>query len=361
MSKEKIVIVGNEGKEHNLIHVGKTILESALAFKFPAPHQCRQGDCGTCKAKLLEGDISYIRRGTRLTDDEIAQDIFLACSCRAESDVKIQFLNMSSNSDNVEIATTAKAQTTTQATIQACQALSEQNVYIVTLKFDEPVDYAPGQYLDISTSDIKNRSFSIAASNGDKTELELHIRHYIGGQMSGYFAKHPVGEKINVSGPFGSSSYSKSKQAGGKKVLALCAGVGFAPLKDITNHALADGFDVEMIYIMRQEGDAYDSQAIENFKKSGDKFKYEQHVRRDNEGNIVNIADILPQKYSDLNDYVVYCSGPVQFVEESQKACENIMNYDSSRFHADAFSATGDEGGNSGKKEKKGFFSKLFS
>ena len=40
-----------------VIRVGQTVLEAAEEQGVPIPSPCRQGQCGTCRTKLLEGDV----------------------------------------------------------------------------------------------------------------------------------------------------------------------------------------------------------------------------------------------------------------------------------------------------------------
>ncbi|MFG1377353.1 PDR/VanB family oxidoreductase [Xanthobacter autotrophicus] len=49
------------------------------------PTSCEQGACGTCKVKVLEGEIDH--RDKRLKPDEKAQGYFLACVSRAKGDL----------------------------------------------------------------------------------------------------------------------------------------------------------------------------------------------------------------------------------------------------------------------------------
>ncbi|HJQ63541.1 MAG TPA: 2Fe-2S iron-sulfur cluster-binding protein, partial [Burkholderiales bacterium] len=38
---------------------GETILESALREGFVIAYGCRNGACGTCKGRVLEGEVDY--------------------------------------------------------------------------------------------------------------------------------------------------------------------------------------------------------------------------------------------------------------------------------------------------------------
>jgi ring-1,2-phenylacetyl-CoA epoxidase subunit PaaE len=54
------------------------VLEAALAVRSDAPFACRGGVCGTCRAKLLEGEVS-MDTNYALEPDEIAKGYVLTC------------------------------------------------------------------------------------------------------------------------------------------------------------------------------------------------------------------------------------------------------------------------------------------
>ena len=55
-----------------------SVLDATLAVRADAPYACKGGVCGTCRAKLVEGEVSMARRYA-LDDDEIDEGFVLAC------------------------------------------------------------------------------------------------------------------------------------------------------------------------------------------------------------------------------------------------------------------------------------------
>ena len=51
------------------------------------PTSCEQGMCGTCKIKVLEGEIDH--RDKRLSPQQKEEGFFLACVSRAKSDLLV--------------------------------------------------------------------------------------------------------------------------------------------------------------------------------------------------------------------------------------------------------------------------------
>jgi len=71
-----------------MLREGQTLLEAAEEQGIGIPSSCRQGQCGTCKTKLLEGDI-HMEADDGLDPDSIAQGFVLTCVGRARSSVKL--------------------------------------------------------------------------------------------------------------------------------------------------------------------------------------------------------------------------------------------------------------------------------
>jgi ferredoxin-NADP reductase len=71
-----------------VVRGGQTVLEAAEEQGVPIPSSCRQGQCGTCKTKLLEGDVRMDAEAG-LDPDARAQGFVLTCVGRAHGVVKL--------------------------------------------------------------------------------------------------------------------------------------------------------------------------------------------------------------------------------------------------------------------------------
>jgi len=72
----------------------ESVLDGAIRNGVQIPYGCRNGACGSCKSRLLEGEVSY-RRGKpdALSDAEFESEFILCCMARAESDLRIEVLD----------------------------------------------------------------------------------------------------------------------------------------------------------------------------------------------------------------------------------------------------------------------------
>ena len=63
---------------------GDTVLAAAMAADLMLPYGCRNGACGTCKGKILDGRVDYgPHQASTLTDDEKRQGLALFCCAKA--------------------------------------------------------------------------------------------------------------------------------------------------------------------------------------------------------------------------------------------------------------------------------------
>ena len=67
------------GEEHGFeLKGGRAVLEGALDVRDDVPYACMAGACGTCKAKLVEGDVE-MDHNYALKRDELEQGYVLTC------------------------------------------------------------------------------------------------------------------------------------------------------------------------------------------------------------------------------------------------------------------------------------------
>lgn len=69
----------------------RTLLESANEGQIVLDFSCTMGGCGSCKARLVEGDV-VLDEPNCLSPDERAEGLILTCSARPRSDVVIERL-----------------------------------------------------------------------------------------------------------------------------------------------------------------------------------------------------------------------------------------------------------------------------
>ena len=149
---------------------GQALLEAALAAGLNLPHSCKSGHCGSCRARLLAGTVSYpAGRPLGITREEQESGYILLCQARAQEDVAVE-ARLIANVDDVEIKTLPCR--------IARRVMLAPDVMQVWLRLPavERLHFQPGQYLDVLLEGGRRRSFSIASPPHDSALLELHVR-----------------------------------------------------------------------------------------------------------------------------------------------------------------------------------------
>jgi CDP-4-dehydro-6-deoxyglucose reductase len=210
----------------------ETILDAALRQGLALPYGCRDGACGACRGRVLEGVVDHGRASiAALSAADRAAGDALFCCARARSDLLIECREVRSASELPVKTLPARVQKMTRAS---------PDVMIVELKLPptERLQFLAGQYVDILLKDGKRRAFSLANAPHDDKLLQLHIRRMgSGGFTDHVFSAMKERDMLRIAGPFGSFTL---REDSAKPIVLVAGGTGFAPIKAIVEHALAE-------------------------------------------------------------------------------------------------------------------------
>lgn len=209
---------------------GETVLSAALDAGFNLPYGCRNGACGACKGKVLEGTVDQGEyQPHALSDQEIAAGMTLFCCAKPQSDLVIECR---------EIGLKASI----QPRILPCrverklQLAPDVIAMYLKLPANERLQFLPGQYVEFLLKDGARRAFSLANAPFDDQMLELHLRLIPGGKFTEYvFNEMPEKAILRFEGPFGTFTLREESE---KPMIFVAGGTGFAPIKGIIEHAL---------------------------------------------------------------------------------------------------------------------------
>ena len=218
----------------------ETILDAALRQGLTLPYGCRDGACGACKGKVLEGSVDHGKaQAHALSDDEKAAGLTLFCCAKPKSDITIESKQISTSKD-IPVKTLPSR-------IEKLERLAPDVLAIhLKLPATERLQFLAGQYIDILLKDGKKRSFSLANAPHDDALLQLHIRHVPGGLFTDQaFSSMKVRDIVRFNGPHGTFYLREDSK---KPMILLAGGTGFAPIKALVEHAIAEKCE-RQIYI----------------------------------------------------------------------------------------------------------------
>ena len=209
------------------------ILEAALRQGVVLPYGCKNGACGSCKARILSGEhIQDPHQPGALTAEESKGGLALLCCARAASDLVVE-------------ARVVQAAGEIPIRRMPCRVTSidrlAPDVLVVRLQLpaSERLQYLAGQYVDLLLRDGTRRSYSMAAAPGTADGLELHIRHSPGGKFTdtAFGVVEPalkVRDILRLEGPLGTFFLREDSD---KPILMVASGTGFAPIKAMVEQA----------------------------------------------------------------------------------------------------------------------------
>lgn len=210
----------------------ETILDAALRHGLTMPYGCKDGACGACKGKVQEGQVDHGKAQPHaLTDAEKAAGLTLYCCARAQTDVVVECRQITSASE-IPVKTLP-------ARIEKIEKLAPDVIDLhLRLPSSERLQFLAGQYIDILLKDGKKRSFSLANAPHDDAVLQLHIRHVPGGLFTEQvFTTMKAKDILRFNGPHGGFFLREDSE---KPIIFVAGGTGFAPIKAIVEHAIAE-------------------------------------------------------------------------------------------------------------------------
>src|SRR5690606_40450484 len=154
------------------------ILEAALRQGVVLPYGCRNGACGSCKARVLDGAVEQGPHSDKaLSADEAARGYALLCCSHARSDLSVECRVVAAAGD-IPIRKMPCRIASIEMLAPDVAALKLQ------LPANERLQYLAGQYIELLLKDGSRRSYSMACAPHLAEQLELHVRHMPGGKFT---------------------------------------------------------------------------------------------------------------------------------------------------------------------------------
>ena len=292
------------------VEPGQSVLDAALAAGLNLPHSCKGGNCGACRARLLEGEIAYPHgRPLGLSDAEVAQGSILLCQARARTDLLVEPRETRSAVDSEVKRLPCR--------IQSAERVSHDVVRLMLrLPAAEPLSFEPGQYVDVMLSGGRRRSFSIASPPHDARPLELHVRRVTGGEFTEtVFGESARNTLLTIEGPLGQFVYRSSDAP----MLLIGGGTGLAPLLSIIRHVVENGLgrELRLYWGVRGERDLYADAALRAIAARPDTLHYVPVLSEPAPhwtGRRGLVHEVASHDTQDLGACDVYAAGPPAMV-----------------------------------------------
>jgi CDP-4-dehydro-6-deoxyglucose reductase len=223
----------------------ETILDAALRQGLTLPYGCKDGACGSCKGKVLAGRVDHGKRSRPRSGRGQGgrHGALLLRQGAVRSDAGMQ---ATGSAGDIPVKTLPSR-------IEKLEQLAP-DVMVIHLKLpaSERLQFLAGQYIDILLKDGKKRSFSLANAPHDDALLQLHVRHVPGGLFTDQvFSTLKARDILRFNGPHGSFYLREDSP---KPMILLAGGTGFAPIKAIVEHAIAEKCAAPDAHLLGRQG-----------------------------------------------------------------------------------------------------------
>ncbi|HVL59444.1 MAG TPA: CDP-6-deoxy-delta-3,4-glucoseen reductase [Burkholderiaceae bacterium] len=339
-----IVTVAPSGKQFP-VEPDQHILDAGLQHHIVLPYGCKNGACGTCKAKVVAGTV---RQGphqvSALRPEEAEQGYALMCSSRASSDVTIEARVIAAAGDIPIRKMPCRIASITRAAPDVA-------ILKLQLPANERLQYLAGQYIDLILRDGTRRSYSMATAPHVAEQIELHVRHTPGGRFTDalFGVTQPAVKERDIlrfEGPLGTFFLREDSV---KPVVFVASGTGFAPIKAVIEHAAQRGVQRPMTLYWggRRPHDLYLNQVARSWEQSLPQFRYVPVVSDalpgdawDGRTGFVHRAAMAD--FPDLSGHQVYVCGAPVVVDSARRDFVAECGLPSDEFYADAFTTAAD-------------------
>jgi len=316
---------------------GDTVLSAAMAADLMLPYGCRNGACGTCKGRILDGEVDYgAYQPSTLTDADKSAGLALFCCAKPRTDLVIEVREVRRAGD-IRIR---KLPCRVESIEKPCA-----DVAIVRIKLpaNERLQFLAGQYIDLLLKDGRRRSFSLATAPHDDALLELHIRHVAGGVFTEQLFNDYRGREIlRFEGPLGAFYLREDSD---KPIIFVAGGTGFAPIKGVIEHALHHHIDqsrpMVLYWGVRAKRDLYLPELPGQWQKSAN-FTFIPVLSDPAPddawpGRTGFVHQAVLDDFADLSGYQVYACGGPAMIDAARKSFVATRGLPPEEFFADSF------------------------
>jgi CDP-4-dehydro-6-deoxyglucose reductase len=321
------------------------ILTAGIRQGIALPYGCKDGACGSCKCKMLEGKVIHgMHQQKALSEEEEAKGYILTCCAVPQSDIVLESRQVTS-ADSFPI----------KRMPSRVISLEKKSHDVIALKLQLPasdnLQYKAGQYIEFILRDGARRSYSMASAPHISTEnktLELHIRHMPGGKFTDHvFGEMKEKEIQRIEGPFGSFYL---REDASKPIILLASGTGFAPIKAIIEQMQHSGNTraATLYWGGRRPADLYMNDWVLAQVAAMPNLRY-----------VPVVSNALPEDawaartgfvhqavvadFADLSAHQVYACGAPIVVDSARADFVNLCHLPADEFYADSFITEADK------------------
>jgi CDP-4-dehydro-6-deoxyglucose reductase len=319
----------------------EVMLPAAIRQGIGLPYGCKDGACGSCKSRLLEGRVIHGAHQLKaLSAAEEEAGLILSCCATPQTDCVVESRQVTA-ADQFPVL----KMPTRVMSIQ--RPAADVAVLKLQLPANQSFQYHAGQYVEFILRDGARRSYSMAsAPELAQGVMELHIRHMPGGRFTDHvFGAMKEKEILRMEGPFGTFFL---REDSARPVVMLASGTGFAPIKALIEHMEAKGLTrpTVLYWGARQAADLYLRDWAEAAAARLPWLRFVPVLSEpdaDWSGRTGFVHQAVMADLPDLSGHQVYACGAPVMVQSAQRDFVAACGLPEEEFFADAFTSEADK------------------
>ena len=322
------------------------ILAAAIRQGVGLPYGCRDGACGSCKSRLLDGRVIHgAHQAKALSPAEEAAGLILTCCATPQTDCVVE-------ARSVPGAGEFAVQKMPTRVISIERPAPDVALLRLQLPANQRFQYHAGQYVEFILAGGARRSYSMANApgrTGSPPAIELHLRHMPGGLFTdAVFGSLKAKDILRLEGPFGSFFLRESA----KPMVLLASGTGLAPIKALIEQLQDSGATrpAQLYWGCRSQADLYLHDWAERTAAATPWLQYtpvlsEPDANLPWAGRTGLVHQAVMADWPDLSGHQVYACGAPVMVAAAQRDFSAQCALPAEEFLADAFTSEADKHG----------------
>jgi len=321
----------------------ETILVAAIRQGVGLPYGCRDGACGSCKSRLLQGRV--IHGAHQLKALPVAEEdagFILTCCAAPQTDCVVEARSVPGAGEFPVLKMPCRVMT-------IIRPAADVAVLRLQLPANSNFQYRAGQYIEFILQGGARRSYSMANAPhalGSPPSIELHLRHMPGGLFTDHvFGTLKERDILRIEGPFG-SFFLREESA--RPVVLLASGTGFAPIKAIIEQLRHKGSTrpVQLYWGCRRRADLYEHDWCMEVAGTTPLLHYVPVLSEPDAGWTGRsgfVHQALMADHPDLSGHQVYACGAPLMVAAAERDLIALCGLPVDEFFADSFTSAADK------------------
>jgi CDP-4-dehydro-6-deoxyglucose reductase, E3 len=327
----------------------EAILPAAIRQGIGLPYGCRDGACGSCKSRLLQGRVIHGAHQVKaLSAAEEEAGLILTCCATPQTDCVVEARSVPGAGEYPVLKLPSRVQSIERPAADVA-------VLRLQLPANQNLKYRAGQYVEFILQGGARRSYSMANAPhllGSPPAIELHLRHMPGGKFTDHvFTAMKEKDILRMEGPFGSFFLREDSS---KPIVMLASGTGFAPIKAMLQHLQqsASTRPVVLYWGARRRADLYQHDWCEAQATLMPNLRYVPVLSEPTPddawtGRTGFVHHEVMHDWPDLSAHQVYACGAPVMVESAERDFIAQCGLPPDEFFADAFTSEADKHGDS--------------